>query len=83
MLTDEFQQALQGLLSTAQRRPTAIVCAEVVPWRCHRSLIADALLVHGHEVVHIIGAGNSRRHTLTPFLRLDNGRITYPPPLRK
>jgi uncharacterized protein (DUF488 family) len=80
MLTDQFQNALQDLLTIAQRRPTAIMCAEVVPWRCHRSLIADALLVHGHEVVHIIGARNSRPHTLTTFLRFENGRMTYPPP---
>jgi uncharacterized protein (DUF488 family) len=56
------------------------MCAEAVPWRCHRSLIADALTVAGEDVRHITGKGEPARHALTSFARVDNDRITYPPP---
>lgn len=78
MLTKEFQDALNGLIELASESATVIMCAEAVPWRCHRSLISDALLVRGHHVEHIIGANSSRPHTLTSFMRVENGRITYP-----
>jgi uncharacterized protein (DUF488 family) len=58
----------------------AIMCAEAVPWRCHRSLISDALTVRGEEVRHIIGLGAPTQHSVTPFARFENGNITYPPP---
>jgi DNA-3-methyladenine glycosylase II len=54
------------------------MCAEAVPWRCHRSLVADALTIRGAKVEHIIGAGRSSRHHLTPFARVDGTRVTYP-----
>jgi uncharacterized protein (DUF488 family) len=58
----------------------AIMCAEAVPWRCHRSLISDALTVGGEEVRHITAFAEPSRHSVTPFARVQDGRITYPPP---
>ena len=55
------------------------MCAEAVPWRCHRSLIADALLVHGLRVEEIVNASRRQAHTLTPFAKVDGLMITYPP----
>jgi uncharacterized protein (DUF488 family) len=54
------------------------MCAEAVPWRCHRSLISDALVVRGFHVVDIINAKENRPHNLTPFARVDGESITYP-----
>jgi uncharacterized protein (DUF488 family) len=56
------------------------MCAEAVPWRCHRSLIADALVARGDEVRHITGAQEPSLHRVTPFANVEAGRITYPPP---
>jgi hypothetical protein len=56
------------------------MCAEAVPWRCHRSLLADALLARGVVVQHVVGPGRTRPHRLTPFARLEGRRVTYPPP---
>ena len=78
MQTDEFWRALDGLVHMAGDK--AVMCAEAVPWRCHRSLIADALTVEGVEVSHITGPSKPSRHALTPFARVANGRISYPPP---
>lgn len=78
MLTPEFQVAVDDLIELASERVSAIMCAEAVPWRCHRSLIADALTVRGHRIQHIIGANSSRPHALTSFAWVENGRITYP-----
>lgn len=78
MQTDEFWRAIARLEELAAERPTAIMCAEAVPWRCHRSLIADALVAKGDEVRHITGRGEPARHHLTPFARVDAGRVTYP-----
>lgn len=80
MQTDEFWAALALLERLASERRVAIMCAEAVPWRCHRSLIADALTVEGVEVRHITGPSSPSEHRLTPFARVENGRITYPPP---
>lgn len=80
MLTPEFAEALDGLLRLAAERPTAIMCAEAVPWRCHRSLVADALIVRGVEVWDILGPGSVREHVLTAFASVTDGRITYPAP---
>ena len=77
MQTGEFRSAVDHLIALA---PATIMCAEAVPWRCHRSLIADALLVRGVDVRHITGAGAPAPHRLTPFARVEGGRITYPPP---
>jgi uncharacterized protein (DUF488 family) len=80
MQTSEFDQALAWLASTAQEERTAIMCAEALPWRCHRSLIADALLTDGFEVVEIFGEGTSRKHALTSFAVVEGGKVTYPSP---
>src|SRR5215470_11193559 len=68
------------LVELGRDRRVAIMCAEAVPWRCHRSLIADALLVRGLEVCHILGPGSARPHVLTPFARVERGRLTYSAP---
>jgi uncharacterized protein (DUF488 family) len=78
MQTAEFEAALQALIELAERERVAIMCAEAVPWRCHRSLVADALTARGVAVEHIIGAGRSQPHTMTAFARVAGGRVTYP-----
>ena len=79
MQTEEFLQNLERLLDMARSERVAIMCAEAVPWRCHRSLIADALLVRGVRVEEIVGAGACRLHALTPFAKVQGTSITYPP----
>jgi uncharacterized protein (DUF488 family) len=78
MLTEEFQAALAELMSTAATYPTAILCAEAVPWRCHRQLIADALIARGWVVRHILGVNQVREHRLTEFAHMSEGKVTYP-----
>ena len=78
MQTPEFAEAIHALIKLAAEKPTAIMCAEAVPWRCHRSLIADALTVRGIAVRHIHSATNAKPHALTPMARVEGGRITYP-----
>ncbi|HKS93609.1 MAG TPA: DUF488 domain-containing protein [Gammaproteobacteria bacterium] len=79
MQTADFTRSLEELLALGGKETVAIMCAEAVPWRCHRSLVADALTVRGIEVRHIMGPGKWHVHKLTPFARLDGERITYPP----
>lgn len=78
MLSDEFASGLAELLALAEEEPCAIMCAEAVPWRCHRRLVADALLVCGLTVLEIISAGQPQRHELTPFAAVDGTEVTYP-----
>ena len=78
MQTPEFDAALRELIRVARDRRTAIMCAEAVPWRCHRSLIADALVVRGLDVDEITGANSTRPHTLTPWACVVGQHITYP-----
>jgi len=78
MLTDEFEIGLAELRGLAKEGRVAIMCAEAVPWRCHRSLIADALTVRGAQVEHITGPERSHPHRLTAFARVEGTRITYP-----
>jgi len=78
MQEDAFWTALDRLRELAAARRTAIMCAEAVPWRCHRSLVADALVVLGVEVLHITGGGAPSPHRLTPFARVEGKRISYP-----
>jgi len=59
---------------------TAIMCAEAVPWRCHRSLIADALVSRGWQVRHILSKAEAPPHQITPFARIENDILTYPEP---
>lgn len=80
MQTDEFGDAIARLGELAGRRRVAIMCAEAVPWRCHRSLIADALVVKGYDVRHITGMGEAAPHHLTEFAQIHGERITYPAP---
>ena len=77
MSAGEFEHALSELIGTSSRRPTTIMCAESMPWRCHRSLIADALVARGLEVLHILG-GQQKRHNLNPIARVRDGRVSYP-----
>ena len=79
MLTPEFTVGLGELLDAAQGRRACLMCAEAVPWRCHRSLIADALVIRGLHVEHIIGAGRTLEHVLKPLAHVEGLRITYPP----
>jgi uncharacterized protein (DUF488 family) len=79
MQTDAFGAGLEHLVSLARERVLAIMCAEAVPWRCHRSLIADALTARGFEVLEIIGPGQPRLHSMTPFARIRADRLDYPP----
>lgn len=78
MQTPEFAQSLQDLIAASRQTICAIMCAEAVPWRCHRSLIADALAARGESVEHIVGPGARRTHQVTPFARVDGSRVTYP-----
>ncbi|KAA6459182.1 DUF488 domain-containing protein [Acidobacteria bacterium AB60] len=78
MATPVFAEALQELMRMAQEEPTTVMCAEAVPWRCHRSLIGDALLVRGWEVRDILSAAPATVHKPTPFLRVVDGELTYP-----
>lgn len=80
METRAFRVALEALLGTAVDRRVAVMCAEAVPWRCHRSLLSDALLARGVRVVHILGPGKAQDHRLTAFARVRGGRVTYPGP---
>jgi uncharacterized protein (DUF488 family) len=79
MQTEGFHEALQRLIGMGRQKRTAIMCAEAVPWRCHRSLVADALMVHGIPAVEILGPGKARAHKLTPFAQVSGDTITYPP----
>ena len=79
MQTEEFAQSLASLMKLAKHQRVALMCAEAVPWRCHRSLIADALMVHGFRVEEIIDRTRCRLHALTPFARVSGTVITYPP----
>lgn len=79
MQTPEFARALDALIGLASSAPTAIMCAEAVPWRCHRSLVADALLAHGIEALEIASATRATPHKLTSFARVEGSRVFYPP----
>jgi uncharacterized protein (DUF488 family) len=76
METREFSEALEDLLKFARLEPTVIMCAEAVPWRCHRTLISDAALAAGAEVFHILDGG-AEPHQLTSFARIENERVRY------
>ncbi|HEX7115812.1 MAG TPA: DUF488 domain-containing protein [Steroidobacter sp.] len=78
MQTDEFEQHLAELIEWARACPVAVMCAEAVPWRCHRSLIADALLVRGVPVEEIVSPARTQPHKLTSFARVEGTKVTYP-----
>ena len=77
MLTPEFEQAIAELIALAEASPTAYMCAERVYFRCHRMLVSDWLVAHGHEVLHIDGTGPVKPHALTAEARLVDGRLVY------
>ena len=78
MQTPEFEQSLEELIQLANQDRIALMCAEAVPWRCHRSLIADALLVRGIRTEDIMSPTRRQVHTLTPFAEVRGTTITYP-----
>lgn len=78
MATPEFAAALDRLLALARQQTVAILCAEAVPWRCHRSLVADALVARGTEVVQAYSPTKAEPHRMTPFARVVDGLVTYP-----
>ena len=78
MQTDEFTKNMEWLTDLAKEEHIALMCAEAVPWCCHRSLIADALAVRGIKVEHIMSIARRHPHTLTPWARVEGMRITYP-----
>ncbi|MDV3223406.1 DUF488 domain-containing protein [Intrasporangium sp.] len=78
MATPEFAAGVEELLGLARVKPTAIMCAEAVPWRCHRSLVGDALLVRGVEVIDVYDEVKAKPETLTSFAVVDGLTITYP-----
>lgn len=83
MATQEFSDGLEALVTIGHARATAIMCAEAVPWRCHRSLIADALTKKGWAARNIMSPALATKHRLTSFLRVRKGQLIYPegPPL--
>ena len=78
MQTSEFEAALEKLEKLAQKKRCALMCAEGIPWRCHRSLIADALTLKKWKVFHIQSKKTIKLHKRTSFLKVKNGQITYP-----
>ena len=83
MGTQEFEEGLSELLALAEGQPVSVMCAEAVPWKCHRSLLSDALVARGMPVLHIMSADQARPHRLTPFVCIEGKVVTYPaqPPL--
>ncbi len=77
MATAPFRDALERLIANARQRTTVVMCAEAVPWRCHRQLVADALVVAGVDVRHIFGPGRTEPHVLNAAARVVEGRIVY------
>jgi uncharacterized protein (DUF488 family) len=78
MQTPEFRENVEKLIELVGQASTAIMCAEAVPWRCHRSLIADALVARGIQAIEILSAKQSRPHALTPFAQVNGSEVTYP-----
>jgi len=82
MQTADFLRGMEQLLQAALSAKVALMCAEALPWRCHRSLIADALLVRGVPVQHIMTKDLLHKHELTPWAKVDRESITYPKPVK-
>jgi uncharacterized protein (DUF488 family) len=78
MLTEEFARAADELATLATNSRTAIMCAEAVPWRCHRRLIADYFLTKSWQVLDVVSLTQTKPHTLQPFAKITNGQLTYP-----
>jgi uncharacterized protein (DUF488 family) len=80
MQTPEFEEAVEDLVARAADIQTVMMCAEAVPWRCHRSLVGDALLARGIQVEDIMSEKSAKPHRLTAWARVEGLRITYPKP---
>jgi uncharacterized protein (DUF488 family) len=78
MQTDEFKRGLDRLISLGRNKRVAVMCAEGNPFRCHRSLVADALMARGVRALYISSWRSGKPHSLTPFAKIDGRRITYP-----
>lgn len=78
MQSEDFISGIEKLIAFTLERPTAIMCAEVVPWRCHRSLVGDALLIRNIRVRDIMSKASTKDHTLTSFAVVDGKNLTYP-----
>ncbi len=83
MQTPNFQKELKKLEKIAQKTRTCLLCAEALPWRCHRSLIADALTLRKWKVFHIQSKKTAKLHKRTSFLRVKKGILTYPEIVKK
>jgi uncharacterized protein (DUF488 family) len=80
MQTTPFQTALEQLIALGSDRSVAIMCAEAVPWRCHRSLVSDALVIRNIDVQHVMNSNAAKPHVLTAWARVEGLSITYPDP---
>ena len=80
MQTEAFHNAIDALMASGSQERTTVMCAEAVPWRCHRSLIADALVSRGWDVRHIMSSEKATPHVLTSFAHFEKGTMTYPIP---
>jgi uncharacterized protein (DUF488 family) len=78
MATPEFETALSRAIELSQNKPTVLMCAEAVPWRCHRSLVADALTARKIDIKHIMSSTVANQHELTPFAQVRGKKVTYP-----
>lgn len=78
MQMEEFSAAINELIALTNEKTVAIMCAEAVPWRCHRSLVGDALLVRGVEVMDVMNETTAKPHKLTPWAKVDGSSLTYP-----
>ena len=78
METPEFSAGLDRLIAVSRDPRTAIMCAEALPWKCHRWLLSDALVARGIRVLHILASGKTQDHRLTTFARVHGTRVTYP-----
>jgi len=77
METGDFQSGLEELIRWAGEALTVVMCAEALPFRCHRQLLSDALTVHGFQVLHILGPGRAEPHRIPVFARIDGNNVIY------
>jgi len=78
MQTDKFGKNIEKLIKIIKKKRVVIMCGEAVPWRCHRSLIGDALLIRGFDIVDIYSATKSSPHEITPWAKVHELQLTYP-----
>ena len=83
MQTEEFERQLEQLIEWSEEMPTAVMCAEALPWKCHRSLLSDALGVRKVQVRHIMSATQAPPHRRTPFAKISKGKLSYPGPTQE